>query len=526
MTIMDNSSSNTETTDSQKPKKKAAKPLNRWSLSTLSLIQILSLFVLVIAGNILAGHYFKRKDLSRGDIFSLSQWSRSLVGSTAVQSRPSPVKILVAFRRSSAFRDRVRNLAFEYASHSQGKIVVEHFDPVRDVDRALRVAQTYKLAPENNLLNREDLIIIDAREDTTAPVTAEENAKIRFVTQERMLLHDNNGGKTARRVAAFQGEDAITTSLLSAIEGKPRNVFFLADKSDMATEIDGGPWSVLMENLLSQNIVPLPVRFAELQEIPEACAGLIIASPRYDFTEKEMELLRAYWNRPGSNIMVILRARQAPERLRAFLRENGVTPRSDTIVSLRGKQPRFSVDASFDPGFPFLSDFWNKTTTFDGLSSSLEVRENDDLLGNRNIQPVPLISASSQYWGETGKNLDAPVFNDVEDISAPLTLAAAVTRGMTNSDQFSEKTSRMLVLGNASFLDPASIRSENTDFLRASANWLVGREELCGTGPQVIGTFRLPILSSQATFINRINLFFLPVAFLLISLVIWNARRS
>jgi hypothetical protein len=303
-------------------------------------------------------------------------------------------------------------------------------------------------------------------------------------------------------------------------------VLFLADKSDIATEMEGGAWSVLRDNLFSQNIIPIPVRMAELKSIPEECAGIIIASPRYDFTEEEMKLLYSYWNRPASNIMVILRARQAPERLRAFLRDNGVTPRHDSIVTLKGKQPSFTVDASFDPGYPYTSDFWNKTTTFDGLSSSLEVRENDDNLSTRSIQAFKLISAAPQYWGETGKNLNNPVFHEVEDISPPLTLAAAVTRGLTNSDELAESSSRMVIIGNAGFLEPSSSRSENIDFLRASANWLVGREELSGTGPQIIGTYRLPILSSQASFINRLNLIFLPVAFLLFSLLIWNARRS
>jgi hypothetical protein len=479
-----------------------------------------------LAGNIIASHYYKRKDLSRGETYTLSSWTLGLLRSPSIQQRTTPIKILVAFRRSSPFVDRVRKLAEEYAHQSKGKVIIERFDPVRDVDRALRVAQTYKLASQNSLLNREDIIIIDSRIDTSLPVTQNDSANVRFVTQEHMLLYDNKSGNTARRVAAFQGEDVITTAMLSATEGKPRTVLFFADKSDIATEIEGGPWSVLRDNLISQNIIPIPVRMAELQSIPKECSGIIIASPLYDFTEEEMKLLHAYWNRSASNIMVLLRARQVPERLRSFLRENGVTPRNDTIVTLKGQQPRFAVDASFDPGYPYTNDFWNKTTTLDGLSSSLEVRENDDVLSNRSVQAFKLVSAAPQYWGETGKNLNAPVFNEVEDISPPLTLAAAVTRGLTTSDKLSESSSRMVVVGNAGFLDPSSSRSENIDFLRASANWLVGREELSGTGPQVIGTYRLPILSSQASFINRLNLFFLPAAFLLLSLLIWSARRA
>jgi hypothetical protein len=84
----------------------------------------------------------------------------------------------------------------------------------------------------------------------------------------------------------------------------------------------------------------------------------------------------------------------------------------------------------------------------------------------------------------------------------------------------------MVVISNANFLDPAALRSENVDFFNSCANWLVGREEIVGTGPRKLGTYKLPLLASQATLINRINLFFLPSIVLLISLFIWNARRA
>ena len=36
----------------------------------------------------------------------------------------------------------------------------------------------------------------------------------------------------------------------------------------------------------------------------------------------------------------------------------------------------------------------------------------------------------------------------------------------------------------------------------------------------------LPLLQAQVSFINRINLFFIPAAFLLIGTYVWSARRA
>lgn len=500
--------------------------MNRWGIGTLSILQIASLLFIVTAANFLASHYFVRKDLSRGEDYSLSQWTKGLLRSESLQARTKPVKFIVAFRRSTPITDRVRALAEEYARLSEGKIVIERFDPVRDVDRALQVAETYNLAANSGVINRDDLVIIDARQDTESPVGKEDSANIRFVTQEHMVLYENNDGKSARRMSSFQGEDMLTTSLLSALEGKPRKVYFLADKSDFQTEIESGPWSVMRDSMLSQNILPVPVKMSELEKIPDDAAGLIIAAPRYDFTTEEIAMLTEYWNRPASNMMVILRPLQTPVQLQVFLRDHGVNPRRDQVVTTKGKNIVYRVDASFTPGFEFTRDFWNKSTSFDGVSSSLDVREGSEDLINRRISPFKLLESAPQYWGETNATMKEPSFSDVEDRSGPLTLAAAVIRGAASDDRFAAKASRMIVIANANFLDPSSLRNENVDFFNSCANWLVGREEMSGTGPRTLVTYKLPLLTSQAALINRINLFFLPAIILLISLAIWNARRA
>jgi hypothetical protein len=390
----------------------------------------------------------------------------------------------------------------------------------------LQLAETYNLAASAGVINRDDLVVIDARADTQKQATKDDSAHFRFVTQSQMVLYETNDGKSARRMSAFYGEDMMTTALLSAIEGKPRIVYFLADKSDFQTEVDGNEWTVMRDSLFSQNIVPVPVKMSELRSIPADAAGLIIAAPRYDFTKEEITMLTEYWNRPMSNIMVILRAQQTPDQLRAFLRDHGITPRRDRIVGLKGKNLIYRVDATFVPGIDFTRDFWDKSTSFDGVSSSLEVREGAEDLLNRRIAPYKLIDSAPQYWGETNFTGQDPTFSELEDRRGPLTVAAAVIRGAATDDRFADKVSRMVVISNANFLDPAALRSENVDFFNSCANWLVGREEIVGTGPRKLGTYKLPLLASQATLINRINLFFLPSIVLLISLFIWNARRA
>ena len=83
----------------------------------------------------------------------------------------------------------------------------------------------------------------------------------------------------------------------------------------------------------------------------------------------------------------------------------------------------------------------------------------------------------------------------------------------------------MIVISNTDFLDPRHQRAENLDFLASGVNWLVGREALAGIGPRTLGTYKLPLLDAQVSFINRVNLFFMPAFLLLVGAFVWSSRR-
>ena len=116
--------------------------------------------------------------------------------------------------------------------------------------------------------------------------------------------------------------------------------------------------------------------------------------------------------------------------------------------------------------------------------------------------------------------------NPAPEANQALTLGAAVIRGNATNDETADLTSRMVVLSNSSFLHPQRLRAEQVDFLRNSANWLIGREELIGIGPQPIKRYKLNLIASQVSFINRLTIFLIPGALLLTGLAIWNVRRT
>lgn len=505
---------------------------NRFGIGFLSVAQILLFFAAVVFANYLASGNHKRADLSRSADYTLSSSTENYLKGDALTTRTHPVKWTMVFRRSSPFYERVRSLAEEYARLSGGKIEFEVIDPIRSPERTSQFTAAY------NLTLVRDLILIDARPDETLPIVTETatgtpalNPHITLALAEEMLTYamDENG---QRRPENFRAEDLLTARLVEAIEGKPRTFLFLADKSRIDSEGENSPWNNLATTLRYQNIRLTPTNLAGLAEIPAEVNGLAIIAPKYDFTEQEIATLEAYWNTPRSAILVLLNPGECPANLRVFLRSKGITPRRDRIISKVENRLTTTARGNFTQGVPFLKDLAGQAAVFEGASSSLDVRENAEDLAIRKISPVPLISIAEGFWGETefgdntGENPAGETFDPIKDSAPPLCIAAAVTRGATNDDLYAADTSRMIVLSNTDFLDPDRQRAENVDFLASAANWLVHRESLTGLSPRTIGTYKLPLLDAQVSFINRLNLIFAPAAFLIIGAIVFSTRRS
>lgn len=508
---------------SSAPNKNPARPLNRWGLGSLSVLQTALLALIVIALNYLAAQHYERLDLSSGGDYTLSSSTRRYLRGEALSSREKPVKWMMAFRRTSPFYERVRVLAEEYARLSKGKIKLKIVDPLRSPDRMQEVTAAYGLT-----LVR-DMIIIDSRSDESA-VTSEDadknrvlNAHVKLAVAEDMGVFATAEGK--RKLSGFQGEDLLTARLVESIEGRPRKMALLADKSRIHDDEEPSPRKALEDKLRFQNIELSEIHLSGLTDIPEDVAGIVLAAPKYDLTDAELAVLERYWNQARAAILVLIDGGDAPPKLRAFLRGNGITPRKDRVIAREHNKLVTTARGVFTKGVKFTRDLAGQTTEFGGASSSLDVREGADDLLNRRIYPMGLVQVLDGFWGETKFGQGHEDFDEKEDNKPPLHLAACVTRGAESDDRFAADTSRMIVISNTDFLDPKYKSAENLDFLASSVNWLVGRDSLAGIGPRSLGTYKLPLLEAQVSFINRVNLFFLPAVLVLIGSFIWSSRR-
>jgi hypothetical protein len=522
--------------DSESSREQSTKPIRRFGTGTLSLLQVLCFTLLFIAVNYLGALHYKPKDLSAEAIYSLSPATQRYLESPIIRNRIDPVKMLVAFRRTNPMYEKVRALAEEYRRISNGKVKLEVMDPVRSPDRTQQVVDEYGKVfgrAFGKSIFTTDLVIVDAQtqeEKTRQQKEGEDrlfSPHVRFVEAETMVRFETDSQKGQRKVTGFLGEDALTTGLVAAIEGKPRQIYLLADKCGFSADGEGSPLANFESSLLTQNALTTRVRISELSRIPENAAAVAIIHPVYDLTAAELEVLTEYWSRPRSALLITLGTAETPPRLRAFLRNHGITPGKDRVITKKGSQVISTARGDFTEGMAFTKDFWGKTASYEGSTCSLEIRDrdNEDLI-ERRIIPYTLLTTGPEFWGETAFSTAEPFFDPREDTPGPISLVGAVIRGAATSDEIGENISRLVVIGNSDFLQQKNYSNINKDFLTSSLNWLIGRPELAGTGPRTLGTYKLPLLDSQLSFINRINLFFLPALIFLTGIIVWSARRA
>src|SRR6516225_7734549 len=160
----------------------------------------------------------------------------------------------------------------------------------------------------------------------------------------------------------------------------------------------------------------------------------MIVGPQYDFSDREMQVLRDFWDKQGRILVFIDPSANTP-RLHAFLDELGVKVNDDRLmVFLRTGIQELAltrdVQAHFLGDSAITKRLADVRALFLGGTSSLTLQP--DRVRAANIRLEPLIQAEKGYFAETDYNTDDQnkLQTDAKRSSnVPLTIGAAVEKG-------------------------------------------------------------------------------------------------
>jgi hypothetical protein len=474
-------------------------------------VQIVLILFLAAMVNSYAFKHYKRWDFSRDQKYALSDKTKRFL-----DTLKGKMRITVFFSPSTPITADVQNLLTEYQYAGKGKIDVEQIDPERNLSRAKELFDKYKVVTDESLL----VLDYDGRNKT---VKASEMAD---VDQSRMAFGEGP------QVAAFKGEQAITGAMIDLVEGKKKTLGYVTGHKEPALSAPTSPITLLKTFIENENIKFQELNLLDQPAIPADVNAVMIIGPQYDFSDREMKLLRDLWDKQG-RILVLLDPAANTPRLRALLDELGVKVNDDRLMVFvrtgiqelaltRDVQARFLGDSLVTKR---LADV---RAIFVGGTSSLTLDSNRARAGNVRLEP--LIQAEKGYFAETDYNTDnqAKLQADAQKAGdVPLTIAASAEKGGSGDARVEVNSSRLVAVSNATFVQDNAIMQDQAalDFVSGAVNWLLSREQLIGIAPKIPKPLTFSLDPEALRRLRWIVLVLMPLIPAAIGTLVWWQRR-
>ena len=486
----------------------AARPLpmpKRYGIGLNVALQVLLALALFAGVNRLNYYHYWRWDLSPSQDYTLSPATRKYLDSLS-----RDVQIYIVFGRDSKVYGEVQSLLEEYHLYGRQRIKVRSIDPVRDIERAEQLkADTGLSLAQNGVLIRCGV-------------------NKRFITEEELVVREK-GTSTNKQIIEFRGEDAISSALISVVEGRVRRFYYVVGKGSRSDEAQSDAYNATIDLGKQQNFEVVQVNLSEINRIPADADGLLILGARYDLSEREVVMLNDYWQTKRAGIFIMLDPGGETSRLNAFLSVNGVHPRGDRVLMAEststGPKKEFSVMGEFIKEVPFIHHLTSSAITLAGQSESLELQQDNAALKEKSINIQPLILAAPRYWGERQFLEELPIVDD-EDTLPPIYVAASIERGALGDETQRADSSRMVVVSNSTLLDKQTMLAVSRDFAAAGLNWLMNRESFIGIPAKSKHSYRIQLSRRQHELIFWVTSITLPGIVLGFGFMIWASRRA
>ena len=119
--------------------------------------------------------------------------------------------------------------------------------------------------------------------------------------------------------------------MIDLVEGKKKTLGYVTGHKEPALSAPTSPITLLKTFIENENIKFQELNLLDQPAIPADVNAVMIVGPQYDFSEREMQVLRDFWDKQGRILVLVDPAANTP-RLRAFLDELGVKVNDDRLM--------------------------------------------------------------------------------------------------------------------------------------------------------------------------------------------------
>ncbi len=379
---------------------------------------------------------------------------------------------------------------------------------------------------------------VDPQEDPTKAIAAN------VTTADTVIL---KLGESESRLTSFT-EEKMTNSFLGLLKSKTKKIIFTIGhgEKDLASREANG-YALAKQELESERFEVATINLLEQEQVAEDVDLLVIAGPKYDFRDTEINMVVNYLDR-GKPIFVLFDALTALPNLEKFIQDYGLKVNPD-ILLLSPDDPRAqilgqnnAIVTDFDQFSAATKDFAQNGSMALVISNTRSV---DEITDNEKKMKPSLVAKTSKIIigvGDVRKPSDLENITQDRVLSGPFAVLGIATGQIGGSEVASKdeeakkdlplegaKTSkelRLAVMGSSDIVSNIGAqRGENVDLFLNVVNYLTQDESFISIRPKDETKSSLDLSSASSQLWLLFFSYLYPTLFLGGGVFYWIVRR-
>jgi ABC-type uncharacterized transport system involved in gliding motility auxiliary subunit len=349
-----------------------------------------------------------------------------------------------------------------------------------------------------------------------------------------------------REKVKAQTEEGITNTLVKLTQTEMKKVYFIAGHGERSIEdYSNDGYDKIAGAVEAEGYEVEELLLFNAPEVPADAATLIVAGPKTDFQERELQLIEEYLM-SGGRAFFLLDPGEGVERLPnliAFIEQQGIEVGNDIVID------PFSRVLSGDYFMPVVSSYtMNPITrnfriaTFYRLVRSVDIAEDSP----EGVFARVIAHTSESSWAERDVSdlfqAQKAEFNEGTDEKGPVPIMAYATRSIPGSgagaqnevdaegaeggEQGSDIEAVVTVVGDSDFAANAMFQTQgNKDLFLNTVNYLSDRGELVTIRPKQQESVYLTLTAQQGRLAFFVTVLLVPLFVIAVGLYITVQRR-
>jgi ABC-type uncharacterized transport system involved in gliding motility auxiliary subunit len=475
---------------------------------------VMVFLAIIIAVQYIALQHPKRWDLTHSGTYTLAPQSKKLL--ETFREKKLPVELLAFYEsKDQAARESVKDLLDQYRDVSSD-FTYTFVDP--DKERAVAVQNKVDAYPT--------LILKAGNKD------------------ERITTAD---------------EESVTNALAKLLRTENKKIYLLkghGELSPASTEPTG--LSIAKEQIEKQNYLLEELVLMQAAAVPADADLLVIAGPKTDPLEPELDSIREYLKRGGS-VLVFLNPFKTP-KLTAFLKDYGFETRDDIVVDRMSRvlggdylMPVITTYIKFPITKNFtLASFFPETRSVrvsEKPPTHVEAKElcltsqvswtiNEEQLnsGNANLDektglkgPLSVMTVATVRNPDTAKSEGSekkPTAEAAAEEAKSDRKESAGDKAATDESTRKAKKARMAVFGSSLIASNKFVKLQgNGDLILNTVSWLAEDENLIAIRPKGSKSQPIVLTASESLATLVIPVILIPLACIMIGFAVYMYRK-